>query len=912
MKKTIYIVAALIALSAIFLAVRPAFALPCYQTSQGGTGDCPTGNVPFGDLLVSNGTGKYTETATSSLGITASASWGSITGTLSNQTDLQNALNAKVGLTSFSALFPLFYNNGTGVFSIEATSSFGCTVSCFASHNVSQWTNDAGYLTSLAGAASSTLLSDNNTFSGANTFSQTITGSVSGNSGTATALQNARTINGVSFNGTGNIVIQAASSTLLGDNNTWSGNNTWTASSTMQKQLNLQGASSTIFTCTTCYGGTLTLTTALPVSSGGTGLTSTSQNFFFAGPTSGSGAPTWRAIVAGDVPTLNQNTTGSAGSVANAVTFNSGGSGASSGSTFNGSSALTVSYNTIGAQVAGTYVTAVNGTTNQITSSGGTSPTLSLPNLVVFPVAASSTLFSNFGTAYFGGTATATINSLGDALFQQATTSSFYDNNVTSALALFDANHREGAFAGSNCSAGAAPTGISAIGAVQSCTTYTQGGITTLGNYASTTGTAISLSTTTASFQGATFGQSISVSPNGILFTPVITGTLTAASSTLLGDNNSFSGNDSFSKLVLLNGAASSTLLSAYGPAYFGGSATSSFATNGQLTLQMSAGTGNGAVCATSGGLLEYSSCANCVTGSSNITLGNYASSTASFFSLSSSTAAFDGVTFGQTIAVSANSVLFTPTFSGNFNGLSHDSTLNGTTYNLSAGVSNWGINLTNANSWTGLQQFSNASSTLFSVFNTAYFGGTSTSTIGSDGSITTPSAAHDSFANASSTNLSASTYLGIPNSSNPQPTVAGQVAESTNYPDQLQYGAGGSTVAIQPQSAFILGIASTTALVASTTNKWSIDFPWAETLVGARCHTDVPGSTAEYEFQYTNPGSAASTPIYFALTSADTYFAVSANNTPAIGATTTNIIGAPVSSPTLATCTWVASTTPV
>ena len=46
---------------------------------------------------------------------------------------------------------------------------------------------------------------------------------------------------------------------------------------------------------------------------------------------------------------------GSAGSVTNAVTFNNGGSGSASGTTFNGSGAITVSYNTIGAQVAGSY-----------------------------------------------------------------------------------------------------------------------------------------------------------------------------------------------------------------------------------------------------------------------------------------------------------------------------------------------------------------------------------------------------------------------------------------------------------------------------------------------------------------------------------------------------------------------------
>lgn len=50
----------------------------------------------------------------------------------------------------------------------------------------------------------------------------------------------------------------------------------------------------------------------VPISIGGTGLTTTSQNFAFIGPTSGSGAPTWRLLVAGDIPTLNQNTTGTA------------------------------------------------------------------------------------------------------------------------------------------------------------------------------------------------------------------------------------------------------------------------------------------------------------------------------------------------------------------------------------------------------------------------------------------------------------------------------------------------------------------------------------------------------------------------------------------------------------------------
>ena len=68
---------------------------------NGGTG---TGTAPvYGELLVGNGAGGYALTATSSLGLLADGSlvWGNITGTLSNQTDLQNALDAKLSLASF-------------------------------------------------------------------------------------------------------------------------------------------------------------------------------------------------------------------------------------------------------------------------------------------------------------------------------------------------------------------------------------------------------------------------------------------------------------------------------------------------------------------------------------------------------------------------------------------------------------------------------------------------------------------------------------------------------------------------------------------------------------------------------------------------------------------------------------------
>lgn len=46
------------------------------------------------------------------------------------------------------------------------------------------------------------------------------------------------------------------------------------------------------------------LSGVVPISAGGTGLATTSQNFVFAGPTSGAGAPSWRTLVAADIPVI--------------------------------------------------------------------------------------------------------------------------------------------------------------------------------------------------------------------------------------------------------------------------------------------------------------------------------------------------------------------------------------------------------------------------------------------------------------------------------------------------------------------------------------------------------------------------------------------------------------------------------
>lgn len=116
-------------------------------------------------------------------------------------------------------------------------------------------------------------------------------------------------------------------------------------------------------------------------------------NRFLAAPDGAPGTPTFRAIVAADVPTLNQNTTGSAGSVANAATFNTTG-GAAAGTTFNGSAPVTVDYSTVGAPKAdgtgasGTWGISISGNSATTTNvSGGAA------NKIVYNTALSTTAF---------------------------------------------------------------------------------------------------------------------------------------------------------------------------------------------------------------------------------------------------------------------------------------------------------------------------------------------------------------------------------------------------------------------------------------------------------------------------------------------------------------------------------------
>jgi len=139
---------------------------------------------------------------------------------------------------------------------------------------------------------------------------------------------------------------------------------------------------------------TADVTGTLPPANGGTGQTTlqAAMNALAGATTSaqflrGNGTNVvMSAIQVSDVPTLNQNTTGSAGSVVNSVTFNSSG-GAAAGTSYNGSVAYTIDYSTVGApksdgtgatgtwgiSISGNAATATTATTATTVSNGAIS-----------------------------------------------------------------------------------------------------------------------------------------------------------------------------------------------------------------------------------------------------------------------------------------------------------------------------------------------------------------------------------------------------------------------------------------------------------------------------------------------------------------------------------------------------------
>ena len=152
---------------------------------------------------------------------------------------------------------------------------------------------------------------------------------------------------------------------------------------------------------------------------------SKTANYFLAAPDGSAGVPTFRAVVATDIPTLNQNTTGTASNVTGIVAVANGGSGTATPALVAGTNVTitgswpnqTINSSNPGGTVTAVSVTSANGFAG--TSSGGATPALTLSTTITGVLKGNGTAISaaTSGTDYSDGT-----SSLATGILKSTTT----------------------------------------------------------------------------------------------------------------------------------------------------------------------------------------------------------------------------------------------------------------------------------------------------------------------------------------------------------------------------------------------------------------------------------------------------------------------------------------------------------
>jgi hypothetical protein len=129
---------------------------------------------------------------------------------------------------------------------------------------------------------------------------------------------------------------------------------------------------------------------------------SQTANLFFASPDGASGVPLFRAIVANDIPILNQNTSGTAGNVSGVISVLHGGTGQTTATTsFNALSPMATLGDILSGGVGGVATVLPVGTVGQVLTVVGGVPTWSTP-------AATGVTNISTGTGLTGGPITST------------------------------------------------------------------------------------------------------------------------------------------------------------------------------------------------------------------------------------------------------------------------------------------------------------------------------------------------------------------------------------------------------------------------------------------------------------------------------------------------------------------------
>ena len=173
-------------------------------------------------------------TATTLTGLTATVDeLNYVDGVTSNiQTQLAGKLDTTATVETATKLATARTINGVafdGTANIVAPTNLGITAGTTAGPIVTSSSGTNATLPSASATASGVVTTGAQTFAGVKTFSSTITGSVTGNSGTATKLATARTINGVAFDGTANITVSDSTAVNLTEAQTIEGVKTFSS-----------------------------------------------------------------------------------------------------------------------------------------------------------------------------------------------------------------------------------------------------------------------------------------------------------------------------------------------------------------------------------------------------------------------------------------------------------------------------------------------------------------------------------------------------------------------------------------------------------------------------------------------------------------------------------------------------------
>ncbi|WP_434221961.1 hypothetical protein [Limnospira platensis] len=137
------------------------------------------------------------------LSYTTGAAQGTVTSSTGTNATIPAATTSIAGLLTSADKSKL--NGIAAGAQVNVATNLGVTAGTTAGPVVTSSTGTNVTLPTASATNSGIITTGNQTWTGVKTFNSLITGSISGNAGTATALQTARTINGTSFNGTANI-----------------------------------------------------------------------------------------------------------------------------------------------------------------------------------------------------------------------------------------------------------------------------------------------------------------------------------------------------------------------------------------------------------------------------------------------------------------------------------------------------------------------------------------------------------------------------------------------------------------------------------------------------------------------------------------------------------------------------------